>query len=90
MKSIHKAGFSEQDITDMFLTHLHFDHCGGGVKYHQDNLELTFPKAQYWSNADHWKWATEPNSREKASFLKENIFPMQESGRLKFINLEQE
>lgn len=90
MKSINKAGFSEQDITDMFLTHLHFDHCGGGVKYHQNKLELTFPKAQYWSNADHWKWATEPNSREKASFLKENIFPMKESGQLQFIDIEHE
>ena len=87
IKSIHTAGFSENDITDMFLTHLHFDHCGGGVRNNGDKLELTFPKATYWSNADHWKWATKPNPREKASFLKENIFPMQESGHLKFIDI---
>ncbi len=89
IKSIHKAGFSESDITDMFLTHLHFDHCGGGVRKKGDKFELTFPKATYWSNADHWKWATEPNAREKTSFLSENIFPMQESGHLKFIDLNQ-
>ncbi len=89
IRSIHKAGFSENDITDMFLTHLHFDHCGGGVKDNGGKLELTFPNATYWSNVDHWKWATEPNPREKASFLKENILPMQESGNLKFIDLNQ-
>lgn len=87
IKSIHQAGFSENDITDMFLTHLHFDHCGGGVINKNDKLSLTFPKAQYWSNADHWKWATQPNPREKASFLKENILPMQESGQLKFVDI---
>jgi glyoxylase-like metal-dependent hydrolase (beta-lactamase superfamily II) len=84
IKSIHSLGFSENDITDMFLTHLHFDHCGGGVKKVGESLALTFPNATYWSNADHWQWATVPNSREKASFLKENILPMQESGHLKF------
>lgn len=85
LKSIHNAGFHEDDITDAFLTHLHFDHCGGGVRYGDGGkLELTFKNAQYWSNADHWKWATVPNAREKASFLKENIMPMQESGHLKF------
>jgi glyoxylase-like metal-dependent hydrolase (beta-lactamase superfamily II) len=89
IKSIHKAGFSVNDITDMFLTHLHFDHCGGGVQKVGDKLELTFPKATYWSNVDHWKWATEPNAREKASFLKENILPMKESGHLKFIDENQ-
>jgi glyoxylase-like metal-dependent hydrolase (beta-lactamase superfamily II) len=83
--SLNKAGFKEEDITDMFLTHLHFDHCGGGVRKQNEKLELTFENANYWSNADHWKWATEPNPREKASFLKENILPMQESGHLKFI-----
>jgi glyoxylase-like metal-dependent hydrolase (beta-lactamase superfamily II) len=83
--SMHKAGFSESDVTDMFLTHLHFDHCGGGVKKSGEKLEMTFSKAQYWSNEDHWKWATQPNPREKASFLTENIIPMQESGHLKFI-----
>lgn len=86
LKSIHAAGFSEDDITDMFLTHLHFDHCGGGVRYEQDKLALTFRNATYWSNADHWKWATEPNPREKASFLKENILPMRDSGQLSFID----
>jgi glyoxylase-like metal-dependent hydrolase (beta-lactamase superfamily II) len=88
IKSIHALGFSENDITDMFLTHLHFDHCGGGVKKVGESLALTFPNATYWSNADHWQWATVPNSREKASFLKENIMPMQESGHLKFTNPE--
>lgn len=90
VKSVHQAGFSEQDITDMFLTHLHFDHCGGGVKRTGEKLEPTFSHAKYWTNADHWKWATEPNNREKASFLKENIMPMKESGQLEFINLESE
>lgn len=89
--SLKKAGFTAADITDVFLTHLHFDHCGGGVKYKNGDgaLELVFPNATYWSNADHWKWATEPNAREKASFLKENILPMQESGHLQFINPNQ-
>lgn len=85
-KSLHIAGFSENDVTDMFLTHLHFDHCGGGVKMENERPVLTFKNATYWSNEDHWQWATQPNAREKASFLKENIFPMQESGQLKFIN----
>lgn len=86
--SLEKAGFNRNDITDMFLTHLHFDHCGGGVDYvgnDPDKLELHFPNAKYWSNQDHWKWATQPNPREKASFLKENIIPMQESGNLHFV-----
>jgi glyoxylase-like metal-dependent hydrolase (beta-lactamase superfamily II) len=86
--SLRTAGFSENDITDMFLTHLHFDHCGGGVHYENDRLELTFPRATYWSNQDHWNWAVKPNPREKASFLKENILPMQESGHLRFIDDE--
>lgn len=87
-KSLHAAGFSHQDVTDVFLSHLHFDHCGGGVRYKNSDgdLELVFQNATYWSNADHWKWATEPNAREKASFLKENILPMQESGHLQFID----
>jgi len=86
VQSIHRAGFNESDITDMFLTHLHFDHCGGGVRRTVDGFELTFSKAKYWSNQDHWRWATVPNSREKASFLKENIIPIKESGQLEFID----
>jgi glyoxylase-like metal-dependent hydrolase (beta-lactamase superfamily II) len=87
MGSIQKLGFSAADITDVFHTHLHFDHCGGSVNYNQDRtrLELAFPNAQYWTNTDHYKWASEPNAREKASFLKENIQPMAESGQLGFI-----
>ncbi|WP_161887662.1 MBL fold metallo-hydrolase [Pontibacter russatus] len=85
--SLHTAGFAPEDITDMFLTHLHFDHCGGGVQYSSSGApELVFPNAIYWSNADHWEWATKPNAREKASFLKENILPMQESGHLRLID----
>ena len=86
--SLRKLGFGKDEITDVFLTHLHFDHCGGGVQWKDSSrsgLELVFPKAQYWSNQDHWKWATEPNAREKASFLQENIMPMQESGHLSFV-----
>jgi glyoxylase-like metal-dependent hydrolase (beta-lactamase superfamily II) len=83
-QSIYRAGFSENDITDMFLTHLHFDHCGGGVKKENDSFFLTFKNAKYWSNASHWNWAVEPNPREKASFLKENLVPMKESGHLHF------
>lgn len=88
VKALQARGFSPNDVTDMFLTHLHFDHCGGGVKYDGDKLKMTFPNATYWSNEDHWKWATEPNPREKASFLKENILPMREQGHLKFIDLK--
>lgn len=87
IKSLHQAGFSTSDITDVFQTHLHFDHCGGGVKYDASGkLELTFPNATYWSNKAHWHWATVPNAREKASFIKENILPIKESGHLKFVN----
>ncbi len=86
-KSLAKAGFSAVDITDVFLTHLHFDHCGGSVKWNADKTgyELAFPNATYWSNEKHWNMATQPNAREKASFLKENILPIKESGRLKFL-----
>lgn len=86
--SLKKAGFGLDDVTDVLLTHLHFDHCGGAIKWankEQTHLEPVFKNATYWSNEEHWKWATEPNPREKASFLKENILPIQESGQLKFI-----
>jgi glyoxylase-like metal-dependent hydrolase (beta-lactamase superfamily II) len=86
LQSLKAAGFSPDDITDMFLTHLHFDHCGGGVRTVNGKAELTFKNAQYWSHREHWNWAINPNAREKASFLKENILPMQESGHLKFID----
>jgi len=86
--SLSKHGFTTDDITDVFLTHLHFDHCGGSVKWKKDrsSFEMTFKNARYWSNADHWNWATSPNNREKASFLRENIIPIKESGHLNFIN----
>jgi len=85
--SIRKAGFHEDDITDVMLTHLHFDHCGGAVAWNtqKDGYRPVFKHAIYWSNAAHWQWATEPNAREKASFLAENILPIQESGQLKFV-----
>jgi glyoxylase-like metal-dependent hydrolase (beta-lactamase superfamily II) len=85
-KSLNKHGFNSNDITDVILTHLHFDHCGGSIRYKKDKsgLETAFPNAIYWSNTDHWQWATVPNVREKASFLKENILPIQESGQLQF------
>jgi len=84
-KSLAKHGFSKDDITDVFLSHLHFDHCGGSIKRDGDKLVPAFKNAVYWSNEKHWKWATAPNDREKASFLKENILPVEESGQLKFI-----
>ena len=84
-KSLAKHGFTKDDITDVLLTHLHFDHCGGAIEKVNDTLVPAFKNATYWSNARHWKWAVEPNDREKASFLKENILPIQQSGKLKFI-----
>ena len=91
-KSLAQHGFTKADITDIFLTHLHFDHCGGSIVKDGDlpagqagKLVPAFKNATYWSNENHWKWATEPNAREKASFLKENILPIQESGQLKFL-----
>lgn len=89
--SLKVNGFHADDITDVFLTHLHFDHCGGGVKWNNDRTkyEPTFKNATYWSNKEHWDWATQPNDREKASFLKENILPMQEFGQLKFVEEEE-
>ena len=79
--NLKKLGYSTDDITDVFLTHLHFDHCGGAIQWNKDHtaFEPVFKNAIYWSNDQHWKWATEPNSREKASFLSENILPIQES-----------
>ena len=86
-KSLKNAGFHRDDITDVFLTHLHFDHCGGSIEWDnaKSGFRPAFKNATYWSNAEHWKWATEPNPRERASFLKENIIPIQESGQLKFL-----
>lgn len=89
-KSLAKNGFTRDDITDVFLTHLHFDHCGGSIVREGDKLIPAFKNATYWSNEHHWKWATEPNAREKASFLKENILPIQESGQLKFLEVSSE
>lgn len=86
--NLAKLGFSNDDITDVFLTHLHFDHCGGAIQWNKDRtgFEPVFKNATYWSTENHWKWATEPNPREKASFLSENILPIQESGQLKFVD----
>lgn len=87
-KSLQALGFHRNDITDVFLTHLHFDHCGGAIEKNKEGkYRPAFPNANFWSNEDHWKWATEPNAREKASFLKENILPIQESGQLQFIDV---
>jgi len=85
--SLSKYGFHRDDITDVFMTHLHFDHCGGSVQWNasRTGYEPAFKNATFWSNEAHWNWATSPNRREKASFLKENILPMQESGQLQFI-----
>jgi glyoxylase-like metal-dependent hydrolase (beta-lactamase superfamily II) len=85
--NLKALGFSPDDITDVFLTHLHFDHCGGAIRWNKDRtgFEPVFKNALYWSTENHWKWATVPNAREKASFLSENILPIQESGQLKFI-----
>lgn len=87
--SLAKLGFHRDQITDVFLTHLHFDHCGGGIQWNatKTGYEPAFKNAKYWSNKSHWEWATKPNPREKASFLKENILPIQESGQLEFIDL---
>lgn len=84
-KSLAKLGFSKDDITDVILTHLHFDHCGGSIVRQGDKLVPAFKNATFWSNEAHWNWAVYPNDREKASFLKENILPIQESGQLKMI-----
>lgn len=88
-KNLSKYGFIKDDITDVFLTHLHFDHCGGAIEWNDDKsgYRPAFKNAQFWTNENHWKWATEPNPREKASFLKENILPIEESGQLNYLPL---
>ena len=90
-KSLQKLGFHRDDITDVFMTHLHFDHCGGSIQWNKDRTgyEPAFKNAHFWTNEDHWQWATIPNMREKASFLQENLLPMQESGQLKFIKKDE-
>ena len=88
-KSLAKYGFGKDDITDVFLTHLHFDHCGGSIIRNGDKLIPAFKNATYWSNKEHWDWAVDPNEREKASFLKENILPIEESGQLKFVEVSE-
>ena len=89
VKSINNAGFSIDEITDVFLTHLHFDHCGGATVLNDNNVSVPlFKNAKYWSNKNHWDWATSPNSREKASFLKENLSPIEESGQLCFLDVK--
>ena len=86
--SLKKAGFSVEDVTDVFFTHLHFDHCGGAIKRTSsgESFEEVFKNAVFWTNESHWNWALEPNKREGASFLKENLLPIEQSGRLKFIS----
>jgi glyoxylase-like metal-dependent hydrolase (beta-lactamase superfamily II) len=86
-KSLNDAGVDFNDITDVVLTHLHFDHCGGSVKWNtmKDGYQLTFPNAKYWVHPTHWEHAINPNPREKASFLTENMLPIQEMGHLDFI-----
>lgn len=88
-KSLKRIGFHRDDITDVFMTHLHFDHCGGSIQWNKNRtiLEPAFKNALFWSNKDHWKWATKPNKREKASFLSDNILPMEESGKLKYTSI---
>lgn len=88
-KSLAARGFSKDDITDVFLTHLHLDHVGGAIERKGENLIPAFKNASYWSNQQHWDWAVFPNEREKASFLRENIIPIQESGQLKFLSPQQ-
>lgn len=91
MGSLAAIGISPEEITDVFLTHLHFDHCGGAVKFDENQkLVPAFPNAKYWSNEVHWNWAVNPNDREKASFLKENILPLKEAGVLQFIDVQRD
>lgn len=90
-QSLQQIGFHRDDVTDVFLSHLHFDHCGGSIQWNKDRTgyEPAFKNAKYWSNQDHWLWATQPNVREKASFLSENILPIQESGQLNFVPISE-
>lgn len=90
--SLQKFGFHRDDITDVFMTHLHFDHCGGSIQWNKDRTgyEPAFKNAHFWTNEAHWNWAINPNNREKASFLKENLLPMQDSGQLKFTRLPEQ
>ena len=89
--SLAKYGFHADDITDVFLTHLHFDHCGGSVyRSGENSFKTAFKNARYWSNKAHWEWATNPNKREVASFLKENFIPIKESGQLSFLEKDEE
>jgi glyoxylase-like metal-dependent hydrolase (beta-lactamase superfamily II) len=90
-KSLKKYGFHRDDITDVFMTHLHFDHCGGSIQWNKDKTgyEPAFKNAKFWTNQEHWDWAIHPNDRENASFLKENLLPMQESGHLQFLERTQ-
>ncbi|MDB5121677.1 MAG: fold metallo-hydrolase [Sphingobacteriales bacterium] len=88
VKSLAKHGFKRSDITDVFLTHLHFDHCGGAIIHDGESLVPAFENAVYWSNRKHWNWAIYANEREKASFLEENIIPIRNSGKLQFIEVQ--
>lgn len=88
-KSLEKYGYTKDDITDVFHTHLHFDHCGGSIEKVADQLLPAFKNATFWCNEKHWLWATEPNEREKASFLKENILPLKESGKLQMVEVKE-
>lgn len=90
--SLKKHGFHHDDITDVFLTHLHFDHCGGAINWNKNHTgyETAFKNARFWSNENHWAWATQPNKREKASFLTENILPIEVSGQLNFLKLPED
>ncbi len=85
--SVKKAGFSMDEVTDVFLSHLHFDHVGGAVQWNKDRsaYEMAFKNAHFWTNKKHWDWATKPNAREKASFLKENLLPIEAAGQLRFL-----
>ena len=89
-KSLARYRFHRHDITDVLLTHLHFDHVGGAIVVEKNKMVPAFKNATYWSNEQHWQWATKPNDREKASFLKENIQPIQDSGKLKFIEVKED